>query len=128
MAKQIACIVVTPDMLADLVTVFTRGVLDGATYTHGGKLSRSAIIRDAVKRGAESCAVIPPRIVALPERAGAADADRVKAARGKMTRAECARAAGLKDESSVRNVEARGMPLRGALLAWVVAREVEVTQ
>ena len=126
MAKQTACIVVTPDMLADLVVVFGRGVIDGADYTRGGKLSRSAIIRDAVKRGAASCAVIPPSVIALPERAGSADADRLRAARGDMSTGECAKAAGLKDGASVRNVENKGMPLRGALLAWVETREAEV--
>ena len=50
-------------------------------------------------------------------------ADRLRAARGTMTRAECAHAAGLNDESSVRNVEARGMALGGRLLAWVVSVE-----
>lgn len=51
------------------------------------------------------------------------EAERLIRARGAMSRGECARAAGLLDESSVRNVEKRGMPLRGRLLAWVEQQE-----
>ncbi len=53
----------------------------------------------------------------------ATDALRVIRARRGRSRGECARLAGLLDESSVRNVEKRGMPLRGRLLAWVEQQE-----
>ncbi len=51
------------------------------------------------------------------------DAERLIKARGAMSRGECARAAGLADESSVRNVEKRGFALGGRLLAWVERQE-----
>jgi hypothetical protein len=51
------------------------------------------------------------------------DATRVIRARRGRSRGECARLAGLKDESSLRNVEKRGMPLAGRLKAWVEQQE-----
>jgi hypothetical protein len=61
--------------------------------------------------------------VAKPKARSTPDALRMIRARGKRTRAECAILAGLKDESSVRNVEARGFKLGGRLLAFVVQQE-----
>ncbi len=125
MAKASIHFAVTPDVMANLVTVFARGTMEGVDYMRHGKASRSALLRDAIERGAKSCAVTLSVAAALPERTGTADADRLKAAQGKMTDAACANAAGLKDESSVRNVR-RGMALKGKLLTWVEQREAEV--
>lgn len=137
-AKHTMQVVVTdPKRLTkDLRDVYIRGTLDGVDFMgrpgglSGGRrrpaprLSASAIVRYAIHLGAEaSRRVQQPSIVALPEKAGTTDADRLKAARGDMTRQECATAAGLKDESSVRNVETRGMRLAGKLLVWVEAQE-----
>ena len=105
-----------------------RAVLEGLNLHHHGKLSRSKIIDAAIAYGAQaSAAALLPVTPALPETTGSADADRLIRARGSMTRADCARAAGLKDESSVRNVESptRGMKLAGKLLAWVESIEAQ---
>lgn len=136
MAKASIHFAVTPDVLAHLVAVYARGMVEGVDFmarsgsARSGmrqpapRLSRSAIIRQAIKYGAESCAgAMRVTVPALPERTGTTDANRLIAARGTMTRQECARAAGLKDESSVRNVESRGMALAGKLRAWVESVE-----
>jgi hypothetical protein len=71
--------------------------------------------------------LIPEPVTTAPVSVAAirTDAERLIRARGSMTRAECARAAGLSDESSVRNVESptRGMLLAGRLRAWVAQQE-----
>lgn len=117
---------------AALFPVFVAGTREGRDFrlphvkaANGEpKQSRSAILRYAIERGVRACiAEDGPTVPALPETTASADAARVIAARGTMTRAECARAAGLKDESSVRNVEARGMALAGKLRAWVESVE-----
>jgi hypothetical protein len=64
----------------------------------------------------------PPAVVKAKTRS-TPDALRMTRARGKRTRAACAALAGLKDESSVRNVEKRGFALGGRLLAWVEQQE-----
>ncbi len=122
-------------LIEDLREVFIRGTLDGVdfmsragalrkTRAPAPRLSRSKIITQAIRYGAEACrGALLPVTPALPATTGTVDADRLKAARGAMSRAECARVAGLKDESSVRNVESRGMRLAGRLLAWVSERE-----
>lgn len=119
----------------DLRAVYIRGQIDGIDFMArpGGlrgrkrpaaKFSVSRLVQVAVAYGGAACrAAVLPVAPALPATTSTADAARLKAARGTMTRAECARAAGLKDESSVRNVESRGMKLAGKLLAWVESVE-----
>ncbi len=123
-------------VVADLRDIFIGGSLQGVDFrplrrgnqrTRSGE-SRSRLITWGLHVAALACRkeLVPPA-PALPETTGTTDADRLIRARGSMTRAECARAAGLKDESSVRNVESptRGMKLAGRLLAFVESIEAE---
>jgi hypothetical protein len=78
-----------------------------------------------IPEAVEPATASPVVVVTPPAPMVRSDAERLIRARGTMTRAECARAAGLKDESSVRNVESptRGMALAGRLRAWVEQQE-----
>ncbi len=127
MAKDSIHFAVTPEVHNGLRVIFARGMVDGKDFTHYGKPSRSSVVRYAIERAAEVCAMpIAAAPVALPERTGTVDADRLRAAMGTMTPKRVCDAAGLADGASIRNVVNKGAPLRGKLLAWVEQREAEV--
>lgn len=143
MAKHTIQLVVNdPDALrAALFPVFAHGTRRGVDFmtrstcpfprgkgrNPAPKLSYSAVVYYAIACGIRACAAAEATgVTALPERAGSADADRLRAAMGTMTPIEVCRAAGLKDSASVRNVTRKGAPLAGKMLLWVEAREAEV--
>jgi hypothetical protein len=108
---------------AHLGAVFARAVREGI-HISAGKGSGSALLRLAVEWGAKYAESSPVKaIVALPERTGSVDADRLRAAMGTMTPIEVCRAAGLKDSASIRNVTNKGAALAGKLRAWVENQE-----
>lgn len=120
---------------AALFPVFAAGMREGRDFRMPHvkaddpkpKQSRSAIVRYAIERGIRACLAEDSQgVTALPEKAGTADADRLRAAMGEMAPIEVCRAAGLADGASIRNVVNKGAPLRGRLLAWVEMREKEV--
>lgn len=121
-------------VVANLRDIYVSGTMQGVDFRprrrgnerpRSGE-SRSRLMVYALHVAAVACRKdLVPVAPALPETTSSGDADRLKAARGTMSRGECARAAGLKDESSVRNVESRGFALKGRLLAWVESVEAK---
>ncbi len=108
---------------AHLGGVFARAASEGIGIS-AGKGSGSALLRLAVEWGAKYAETSSVKaIVALPERAGSVDADRLRAAMGKMEPIEVCRAAGLKDSASIRNVVNKGAALAGKLKTWVERQE-----
>lgn len=125
MAKYSIHFATTPATVDNLRACVARAVLEGVDLNRHGKLSRSRIIDTAIRYGEEASAAAlrPPAPVALPEKTGSVDADRLRAAMGTMTPIDVCRAAGLKDGASIRNVVNKGAALAGKLRAWVESQE-----
>ena len=134
-SKDTMHIVVGVGAKEDLRDVFIRASLDGVDLTYQPrclpgkapprrKLSASMLARQAFHYAAVACRAAVMQVApALPEKAGSADADRLRSAMGKLEPIEVCRAAGLKDGASIRNVVNKGAKLAGKLLAWVESQE-----
>jgi hypothetical protein len=134
-AKQTMHIVVNDAAKEDLHAVFVRAYSEGIDLTyqprrlHGmplppRRLSASALARQAFRYGAEAArAGVTKTPPALPETSLSTDAARCIAARGSMSRAAVALAAGMASEASVRRVESGTFALAGKLKAWVESQE-----
>jgi len=125
MAKASIHFATDSEVVTHLGACVLRANAEGIDLRRHGALSKSKVIRTAIRFGYEASVerMRQPAPVALPEKAGTADADRLRAAMGTMAPIEVCRAAGLKDSASIRNVVNKGAALAGKLLAWVESRE-----
>lgn len=121
MAKDTINFAVTPEVRADLLIVFGRGMLDGQNFRRHGKPNRSSVLRYAIKEAARACAAPVAVVAALPEKAGATDTDRLKAAMARegLTNATLGALLGV-SRDVVKNA-VRGLPMGLALRTWLAA-------
>lgn len=114
----------TVDNLRDVVT---HAMIEGVDLNAHGRLSRSKIIREAIRRGSMwSKAALTPVVPALLATTSSADADRLVRAMdgaGITSPKALAESLGYKDKASVQNVKTKGMKLSGRLLEWVERME-----
>jgi hypothetical protein len=134
-AKDTMHIVTSPAVVADLRAVYVRAMIEGVDLTVQPRrlrgcplpprvLSKSALVRQAIHYGAEASRTAAlPVAPALPQTSLSTDAARMVAARGSMSRAAVALAAGMASEASVRRVESGTFALAGKLKVWVESQE-----
>jgi hypothetical protein len=122
-AKDSIHFAVTPDVRANLMTVFARGMVDGQDFTRHGKPSRSALLRYTIKRAADACAAPVSNVLALPEHSVSTDADRLKAAmaRAGLTNATLGALIGVSRDVVKNGV--RGLAMGPALRGWLAEQE-----